>query len=351
MNKIAMVCHRYYPDIGGVETHVQEISERLSKRGFEVEVICTDSTWKYPENEEHNGIKITRFKSLAPKNAFYLAPQIYFYIKEHDFDIVHAHNYHAFPAFFASRATDGRFIFNPYYHGSSHSPFRNLLLKPYRSLGQSIFEKAEKIICLSRFEMKLIQNDFNIQASKFIIIPPGLNRDEFENIPDMKNGSKSILFAGRLESYKGVQYIIEALSLLEDYKLMIIGSGNYERELRDLARKLNLNDRIEWLEHVTRKELLSDLKSADVFVNLSTLESYGITVAEALASGTPCIVAKGSALEEFIDGESCIGMQYPIDLKVLAFNIRRLKKIRPREMPDWDDVTSQLINLYTFIEV
>jgi 1,2-diacylglycerol 3-alpha-glucosyltransferase len=349
MNKIAMVCHRYYPDIGGVETHVQQISERLSKRGFEVEVICTDPTWKYPEKEDYNGIKITRFKSIAPKNAFYLAPQIYFYIKDHHFDIVHAHNYHAFPAFFASRATDGRFFFNPYYHGSSHSLFRNLLLKPYRSLGQSIFEKAEKIICLSRFEMKHIQNDFNIQASKFIIIPTGLNRIEFENIPDMKKGSKFILFAGRLESYKGVQYIIEALSLLEDYKLMIIGSGNYERELRDLARRLNLNGRIEWLEQVTRKELLSYFKSADVFVNLSTLESYGITVAEALASGTPCIVATGGALEEFIDGESCIGMQYPIDLKVLAFNIRKLNKIRPREMPDWNEVTSQLINLYTFI--
>ncbi len=42
--KIAQVCPRYYPDIGGVETHVQEISERLVKRGFEVDVVCTDTT-------------------------------------------------------------------------------------------------------------------------------------------------------------------------------------------------------------------------------------------------------------------------------------------------------------------
>ncbi len=42
--KIAQVCPRYYPYIGGVETHVQEISQRLVKRGFEVDVVCTDTT-------------------------------------------------------------------------------------------------------------------------------------------------------------------------------------------------------------------------------------------------------------------------------------------------------------------
>ncbi|MDI6640295.1 MAG: glycosyltransferase, partial [Methanocellales archaeon] len=71
--KIAQVCPRYHPDIGGVETHVKEISERLVKRGFEVEVICTDPTGRLPKHEMINGVKVTRFRSIAPNDAFFFA--------------------------------------------------------------------------------------------------------------------------------------------------------------------------------------------------------------------------------------------------------------------------------------
>lgn len=350
MNKIAMVCPRYHPDIGGVETHVREISERLVKLGFEVEVICTDPSGKYPEHEYHNGVSIRRFRSFAPNNAFFLAPQIYFYLKKNIFDIVHAHNYHAFPALFASLSAKQRFIFTPHYHGGSHSPMRNLLLKPYQWPGSMIFEKAEKVICVSRYEMKTIKSDFNVTPSKLVHIPNGLDMKEFNNINEIKKDSRIILYAGRLESYKGIQYLIEVLPRLEGYRLCVIGKGSFERSLHKLAEKLGMNKRIDWLKDVERRELLSHFISADVFVNLSTFEAYGITVAEALACGTPCIVATGGALEEFIDGEGCVGMNYPIDLNALADIIKSRKRIAPREMPDWDDVTRELIRIYSMEE-
>lgn len=342
--KIAQVCHRYHPDIGGVETHVKEISERLVEHGYDIEVICTDSTWKYPKQEYYKKIKITRFGSLAPKNAFYFAPQLYFYLKNRNFDIVHVHNYHAFPAFFASVAVKGRLVFTPHYHGRSSSRLRNMLLKPYNHIARYIFEKAEKVICVSRYEMKLIENNFHVPKSKLVHIPNGVSLKV--NIKEIKKDSKLILYAGRLESYKGVQYIIEALPLLKNYRLMIIGKGSYEKELHRLAKKLKVNNRIEWLKDIKREELLSYFKSADVFVNLSSFEAYGIAVAEALALGTPCIVGKGGALEEFIDGEGCVGIDYPIDVEALADLINRRKRVTPREMPDWDDVTSDLIRVY-----
>lgn len=342
-----MVCHRYHPDIGGVETHVREISERLAKRGFYVEVICTDPTGKYPKQDFLNGVKITRFKSMAPKNAFYFAPQLYFYLKKNYYDIIHAHNYHAFPAFFASAAAKGRFIFTPHYHGGSHSHIRNMLLKPYRWIGGDIFERAEKIICVSKYEMDLIQKDFDVPRSKLVHIPNGLSLKDFNDIKVSNKKGKTILYAGRLESYKGVQYIIEALPLLENYHLVVIGKGNYEKKLHELAKKLNVDDRIEWLKDIERKDILSHFRSADVFVNLSIFEAYGITVAEALACGTSCVVAKGGALEEFIDDDGCVGISYPVDIKTLINLIKSGKKISPRKMPDWEDVASNLIGIYS----
>jgi glycosyltransferase involved in cell wall biosynthesis len=113
--KIAQVCPRYHPDIGGVETHVREISDRLVKNGHEVEVITTDPTGKLRKSELINGVEVTRFRSLAPGDAYYLSPQIYPYLKKNAFDIIHAHSYHALPALFAALANPGsKLIFTPH---------------------------------------------------------------------------------------------------------------------------------------------------------------------------------------------------------------------------------------------
>ncbi len=343
--RIVLVCQRYYPEIGGIETHAKEVSERLVKKGHDVEVVCTDPTGKLKKNEVINGVRVTRFRSLAYKDAFFFAPQIYFYLRSRSYDCVHIHNYHALSALFAILACRD-FIFTPHYHGGSASKIKSLLHKPYRMLGSYIFGKARKIVCVSKFEMALLKKHFRLGNEKLVHIPNGLNMEEFRDIKPMKKDNKTILYVGRLEKYKGVQYTINALTKLPGYRFEIIGRGPYQKELQMFADKLAVNDRIDWLYDLDRSELLSYYKSADVFVHLSRFEAYGITVAEALASGTSCIVAEGSALSDFIDGDGCIGVKYPIDIITLAGIIKSRKKIAPREMPDWENVTSELIKIY-----
>jgi glycosyltransferase involved in cell wall biosynthesis len=132
---------------------------------------------------------------------------------------------------------------------------------------------------------------------------------------------------------------------------VVIGKGPYENNLRRLAEKFSLSDRINWHIDITREELLKHYVQADVFIMLSTREAYGITAAEALASGTPCIVAKGSALDEFIDGRNCIGIEMPITTEKLVKAVQLLKdingeKIYVSHILDWDDVTYKLIEVY-----
>jgi glycosyltransferase involved in cell wall biosynthesis len=88
--------------------------------------------------------------------------------------------------------------------------------------------------------------------------------------------------------------------------------------------------------------------SADVFVLLSKHEAYGLSVAEALCAGTPCIVANTSALTEWVNGENCFGIDYPIDLDALASLIMKVigKKVCKPTVLDWDEVTDRLIRLY-----
>ena len=353
--KIAQVCPRYSPDIGGVETDVKEISERLVLEGHEVEVITTDPSGKLKNKEIINGVKVTRFKSFAPGNAYYFAPQIYIYLKNHKYDVIHAHSYHALPALFAALSErNKKFVFSPYYHRGGHTPFRNLLHKPYKFLGKMIFSRADAVICISEYEKGLIESDFNV-AEKTIKIQNGINLSEFENLKSQKNENKDkiLLYVGRLEEYKGVQYIIQSLPELQDFRLRIVGKGPYEKELRDIAERLEVGERIEWLKGISRKELLECYADADIFLMLSSHEAYGITVAEALASGTPCVVAKGSALDEFVDGINCIGIEKPTTKEKVIKVLQEMEMGRKQNnsgkvkgLLDWNDVVDKIGEIY-----
>ena len=358
--KIAQVCPRYSPDIGGVETDVKEISERLVLEGHEVEVITTDPSGKLKKEDIINGVKVTRFKSFAPGNAYYFAPQIYIYLKNQNFDVIHAHSYHALPALFAALSErKKKFVFSPYYHRGGHTPFRNLLHKPYKFFGKMIFSRADTVICISEYEKRLVESDFNV-AGKTIKIPNGINLLEFENLKRQKNESeenekkeKMLLYVGRLEEYKGVQYIIQSLPELLDFRLRIVGKGPYEKELHDMAEKLGVAERIEWLKDLSRKELLECYADADIFLMLSSHESYGITVAEALAAGTPCVVAKGSALEEFVDGINCIGIEKPPTKEKVIKVLQEMEKVEKQKssgkekgLLDWNDVVDKIGEIY-----
>lgn len=348
--KIIQVCPRYYPDIGGVETHVQEISERLVKHGFNVEVVCTDPTGHLSKKEVINRVSITRFRSYAPRDAYYFAPQIFLYLKNKYVDIIHVHSYHALPAIFAALAKGERnLVFTPHYHRGGHTTIRDFLHKIYRPFGNKIFDRADKVVCVSEYERKLVISDFRVPECKIEKIPNGLNLIEFADLTPERNG-RTLLYVGRLEEYKGIQHIISALPQFENFKLEIIGKGSHEIHLRNLADELGVSKRIKWQRDVTRKELLQYYASSDVFLMLSTHEAYGITVAEALAAGTPCVVVKGSALDEFVDGKMCVGIETPITTDKLTTSIEQLENtehnIRDVPVLDWNDITDRLIDVY-----
>lgn len=381
--KIAQICPRYSPDIGGVETHVKEISERLVRAGHKVEVITTDPTGKLARKDTINGVKVTRFRSFAPGNAYYFAPQIYFYLKKKDFDVIHAHSYHALPALFAALGKHKRkLVLTPHYHRSGHTAFRNLLHKPYRLFGKMIFSRADSVICVSDYERGLVETDFKV-SGKTVKIPNGINLSEFEHLrsrqkdktveeiieektekviageekaeKERSRKEKVLLYVGRLEEYKGVQHIIQILPELQEFRLRVVGRGPYESELHSMAESLKIEKRVEWLKDLSRKELLECYAAADIFLMLSSHEAYGITVAEALAAGTPCVVAKGSALEEFIDGVRCFGVDQPDKKESLIKLINQVKDLKSNRkftiknlaICDWSQVTKEIENIYS----
>ncbi len=344
--KIAEVCPRYGPYIGGIETHVEELSKRFVRNGHEVTVITTDPSGRLPKSGVIDGVEVVRFPVFAPGDAYYISPALRSYVKKAGgYDVVHAHGYHAFPAYFAASAKASKFIFTPHYHGHGHTPLRNLLLKPYAFLGRRIFERADRVVCVSGFEKDLVCRDFRC-GDKVTVIPNGVNKAEFKDLEPYPKGLKVILYVGRLEEYKGVQYAIRALPFLPWHRLHVIGKGPYRDALVKEAEAAGVKDRVAFVSDQSRQDLLRWYATADVFVMLSKFEAYGITVAEALTAGAPCIVANGSALSEFAC-DSCRGVDLPVGGEELAEYIAEARfGGMPRNVLDWDDVSERVLGVY-----
>ena len=346
------MCHRYYPYIGGVETRVKELSERLVKRGFEVDVLTTDSSGKLPKEVIIKDVKVKRFKSLAPGEAYHFSRDLEKYLMKNSnsFDIVHAHSYHAFPSLYAARAKGrNKLVLTPHYHGTGHTVFRSLLHRPYKLIGKKIFEKADKIICVSNYERNLLFKHFKVDERKVVVIPNGVNLEEFKGLKKGSKDHRILLYVGRLEKYKGVQHLIKALPKL-DYNIFleIVGKGPYKETLIKLLEKPDVESRVRFYQDLPRNELLQKYADADVFILLSEHEAFGISVAEALASKTPCIVTNTSALREWIDNQNCFGVNYPIKIDELVRLINEVigKDVHQVKLWDCEEVVEKVNELY-----
>ena len=356
--KIAQVCHRYYPYIGGVETRVEEISKRLVKRSFDVDVLTTDPSGKLTSERIVNGVRVKRFRCWAPNDTYYFSGRLRRYLTRHSasYDLVHAHNYPDLPAFYAAQTkSTNRLVFTPHYHGGGRTLFTNLLYIPYKILGGKIFKKADRIICVSNYEKTLVMENFRVEEEKISVIPNGLNIEEFKGIVSKRKDYKTILYVGRLEKYKGLHYLIEALTKLDnDVFLEIVGVGSQKNALFKLANKLEVGDRIKFYQNLPRNQLLQKYADADVFVLLSKREAYGIGVAEALSSGTPCIVTNSSALTEWVDGKDCFGVDYPPNIDEVIRLLREVigKKVNGANIharaPSWNEVVDKLVKVYEY---
>jgi len=105
-----------------------------------------------------------------------------------------------------------------------------------------------------------------------------------------KHGPNIVLFVGRLIYYKGAEHLIRAMKDV-DGKLLIVGEGPLEGQLRSLAAELGIEDKVAFLGRIQDREMAAYYHSCDVFVlpSIARSEAFGIVQLEAMACGKPVI--------------------------------------------------------------
>lgn len=305
--KIIQVCQRYYPYIGGIETHVKELSEALVKNGYEIEVVCTYSSIGLPRKETINGVKIRRFWAFAPKEAYFFSPAMYFYLRSQKYDVIHAHNFHALPALFAAFARKNRFIFTPHASGHSSSFARNVLHKLYRPLGRYIFRSADTIISTAQFERNWLLKTFNLPESKIIYIPLPINISHKVHRKKNDRDIAKIAYFGRLSREKNLTALISAFKIIkqqyDNCGLFIAGDGPLRKELEEFGKSTGIS----FLGKLSDTDLNNFLEDIDIFVLPSRFEVSPRAVIEAMSRGIPVVTTPvGELPQVFQHGRDCL---------------------------------------------
>jgi glycosyltransferase len=184
---------------------------------------------------------------------------------------------------------------------------------------KSYYSKADHCICLSNYMQEILSRDYGLDLKKISVIPNGLC-DTVETLTHSKllrkkwniaAGEKIILFAGRMDKVKGLSYLIESfhkvLGKFRDCRLVIAGSGNYDRYLReakDICTKTTFTGLLD------KKDLYEFYQIADIGVIPSLFEPFGYVAVEMMMHELPIIATATSGLNEVVD-DTC-GLKVPV---------------------------------------
>ncbi|MEC9489299.1 MAG: glycosyltransferase family 4 protein [Halanaerobium sp.] len=312
-----------YLESGGTETHVIELIKGLGKE-YQTALFAPP------------GSRLTEFKELAirfipftslDKNPFRGLRE--FHKKLHDIakdvDLIHVHAAHELVLF--TRLFLGRSDIPIFFtvHGYE---------KPFDYRLSSIFSNlfADEVIVVSAHEYRKMLNN-GMKRRKLNLIYNGISLPErysTDNLPSPMvelagPGKKVIGTVARLDKNKGIHILLEAFHLLAEQgtHLLIIGEGELEEKLKQMAGKLRIADRIKFAGFVANTH--DYYEAMDVFV-LPTIgvEASGLAVMEAMAHGLPVISTEVGGIPELVrDGETGL-LVPPGDAAALKGALERL---------------------------
>ena len=313
--RVAQVTSYFQPHIGGVETHVRELSARLRRRGVEVTVICANTDGA-PPREEIDGVQVIR---VPPRGLFWKTPTMpgaTEAVLAGGFDLVHSHLPPPLASWRAARASRRAKI--PHvmtFHCDPEipTPLGALVVDAWRlTLGHSTLRRTDHLISTTASYASTSRLIWNYTPT---VIPPAVDPEVFRpgaaapRVSQKLPGAPGfrILFVGRLVEHKGIEQLIEAAALLPaPAHLIIAGQGDRRADLERRARASRASSRISFLGRVDQGDLPDLYRACDVFAlpSVSRLEAFGIVALEAMASGLPVVASDLPGVREVVsDGK------------------------------------------------
>lgn len=357
--RVLMVTPRSPLSQGGVERHVMEVSRRMAATGVHVEVLCADPGIRQAKEETRDGVRIRTVRARPRGRDWFFAPGIWREMGRGRWDLVHVQSYHTLVAPLAMlRALVLRVPYVVTFHGGGHSSeLRNRARRMQMRLLRPLLRRATRLVAIARFEPEQYRALLGVPPERFAFIPNGTDLSFSDaDLAGAEPETPTLASIGRLERYKGHHRVLSAFpAVLErepGARLLIVGKGPYEEELRHQAEELGVGERVE-ITSVPSDDpggMAALLGRVSLVVLMSEFESHPLVALEAAAARRRLLVAEAGGLTEI--AEDGFGRGIPLEStpeQIAAAAVEELEKPLPRVSPrltSWDECAVALLDLY-----
>ena len=324
---------------GGGERYAVDLSNSLTTRGHELFAAVR------PQSPLINYLQIpgANIKTLPLRNAFDApsAQALARVVKENQIDVVHAHMARDYSlAAYATRNNPTAKFFVT----------RHVLFSLNR-LHRHTLGKAAKVIAVSNAVAQQLRSQQLVPEEKIAVVPNGIDVDRYRRalqnfdrkcfLESKQLPADSLLVGsiGELRILKRHDDFIRVAALVAqevpNTHFVIAGvdtspNEEYRRQLQGLVAEVGLSDRVHFLGWLDDADHL--LCALDAFVSTSETESFGLSIAEAMATGTPVVATRTEGAQEVVEDEAT-GLLVPIgDVDQIAAALIRLLKDRELRM-------------------
>ncbi len=353
--KIAITCPASIPAVqfGGILFLGTNIAEQLGKKGHDVSIFTTDLDFanntntfnkNLPRNEKLEFFNVKRSHVIFKLKLFFVNPGMYNMLKNEKPDIIHAIGIRGFQAFVSalvSKFNNIPLIISDQGGLFTHPDFNKgvinkILYRLQEPIIKFIINQAKKVIVANEYEKFIFKKYTN--EKKLCIVFNGINYQELLKPPiDFKMkyniDKKFILFLGRFNLVKGIDYLLNAYSQISSEQisqniiLVIMGVNfGYQDEMENLIKRLNLQDKILLLKKPSREDVISAYHSCEFLVLPSRWELSPLTPVEGFACKKPTISSKLHGIPYVIEDNVTGLLVDPENTSDLADAIRKFLK-------------------------
>jgi glycosyltransferase involved in cell wall biosynthesis len=326
--KVLHVYKDCFPVVGGIENHLLLLCRGLRERGIDAEILVTNTT---PRTviQEIEGVRVTKTARQVNLASSPLSLSLPLHLAKSQPDLFHLHFPYPFGEMSYLLAGRSKPLVITYH---SDVIRQKNLLKLYRPFLLKTLQRADRIIATSPVyaESSVYLRHF---PEKLAQIPLGIELERFESAPaDLVESIRArypgplLLFVGRLRYYKGLQHLLAAMPEIRA-KLLVVGIGPVEADLKAQAGSLGLEGKVFFLGEVGEEVLPAHYHAADLFVlpSCERSEAFGLVQLEAMAAEKPVISTELGTGTSYVnlDGETGLVVP-PADSQALARAINTL---------------------------
>lgn len=230
--------------------------------------------------------------------------------KKYQCDIIHAHDWLCFPAGVIASDVSGRPLIS-HVHATEIDRSGGTGVNPLvYAVEKYSLDRSDTVIAVSNFTKNLLTKHYQTPADKVTVVHNGVTAADYAPVLDDTNplvtlklaGYQIVLFLGRFSLQKGPDYFLKAASKVLAFApktvFLMVGAGDMESQLVDLAIKLGISDHVLFTGFLRGEAWTQVFSAADLFVMPSVSEPFGLVALESIALGTPAIISKQSGVSE-----------------------------------------------------